>query len=248
MIGYSIIGFSLLFHIMRFALIKLGVSKRIVHAIVSSLIGAIHAIITVFWSYLIYRNLRDIYDSDRLYIESDNEQILPPMRFTYSYMIYDLIWLVYYRNCTYALLFHHLNTIFAFVSTTVYPYGRYVIFMTLFNEISTPFYNFNTIFSILNEEKVIRIPGFLKMTNQIIFAITFFVFRIVLIFGLIYNIIFELIFVHPTNYNMYETLFIYLLTIMYIGHYLLNLFWFRIICTKMMRYVKIDKNNNLIVE
>lgn len=233
MIVTSIICFTILFHFIKyFIYFKTNISKTNMHTIASSIVSSIHAILVSLHVLFVYYNLpNEIYDNPNIYTNSNNNEFVTSIKFTTGYMIYDLFWMIYYKNQSVQLLIHHITTIVACTSAIISPYGRYVTFLSILNEISTPFLNFNVIVSILSKHNLFFIKPYYKQLNLILFTMSFFICRIVLLSYLFYQII--------TTYDFTNTI-INILVFLYSIHYMLNLYWFRIINQKIMKSMKND--------
>lgn len=220
MFTISILFFTFLFHIIKLFYYKYGSiqSRRMIHTTVSSIISAIHSVLTCLYvSYVYYNNS---IDDDNIYIVSVNPVLTEPIKFTMSYLIYDLFWSIYYKNVTYEIVLHHLVTTVSSLVGVITPYGRYVIFLSILNEASTPFLNLNTL--------IPKQYTLLRKLNLIMFAFTFFVFRT----GLLSYIIFRVI-----QNIRFENMIVISMFIMYSMHYLLNFYWLLLILRKVKRIV-----------
>lgn len=188
------------------------------HNTVSTIVSVIHAILAcLFVTYTLF-NLSENIHNPQIYIITNAMQFIEPIKFTAAYLTYDLFWSIYYRNIKLSFIIHHLITLCSSLIAIMTPYGRYTIFISILNEASTPFLNFNTL--IPNKYFLI------KKINMIIFAITFFFSRTILLSYMIFRII--------QNYNFDNNIVTGLLGL-YMMHYLLNAYWLILIIKKVMR-------------
>lgn len=231
MIFKFIIVFTLLFHTLKlYVLRRYDLSLKNMHSIVSSLVSTLHAIMTLCIMLRIYFMLPEtLYHEPQLYLQCHSEMILPPVRLTLAYMLYDLFWAIYYNNITKGILLHHCVTSTAMIAALISPYGRYSTFIMFLNEASTPFLNFHTISSILRDQGIYYVPDRITNMNRFVFFVVFFFSRIVILSKLAFGVYSQF---------KFQSLIINSMVALFSSHYLLNIYWFGLMCRKMMKLIR----------
>jgi hypothetical protein len=194
--------------------------------IASSIVSIIHSLLVCAYTYYIWDDFER--SGNRM-----THQNLPTLNhpgfesaisFTCAYIIYDFIWMCYYRTCTKIFIVHHLVTFIALSIGLFTPYGKYVLFLSLFNEASTPFYNFNILFSICAKYEIYEVDPRIKYWNQVIFALVFFLCRTCLLSWILYHMVYS-----------YQTIpMVTILYVLYFGHYMINLNWLSWVIQKIL--------------
>jgi hypothetical protein len=225
LLSIEIFLFTLLFHIVKVNLYNFQqISVKTRYDLTSAIISIVHSVIVVCMASYVYldfmTNGTPMTHENITYLGHPGFDLV--LNFTCGYLFYDFIWMIYYRAYTVSFIAHHIVNFIALYMALNTPYGKYVIFVCIFNEISTPFLNLNTIFCILKTHNIYHVNESIKKLNLIIFAIVFFIFRVCLLSWLFYNLILSY---YPDNII---TVFYGLFT----GHYILNIYWFTLIIKK----------------
>lgn len=140
-------------------------------------------------------------------------------------------------NCldkSYLFIIHHIISYIAIYYGFMYKENKYIywICQNLLSEISTIFLALNSILKVLNKKNIIRTPPIIYIYSNFIFCIVYTSIRIIYLLPINLKYLY---------FNSFQSNYKYLLPIIFYIMIGLNIYWFYLICKKIIYKLSISK-------